>query len=201
MMEGGLVPPAPGCIVSPGLGADPVDDTFPDDATSGEPDAYVGSQGPVLNGFPSRELEPSKEGVVDPGGMREKRVMITPHATRSCSQKSRTPRPHPPLAPSRLGAVVDSTLQTRRGAVFLQKSGEEGLADRQLGTLAFQDRLAAVGVGTPAVAFRRSTGASAPPVRLRPLADNVAHAVRAPPVAPAPRFRTASASSLFGSKI
>ena len=154
-------------LLRPGLAADPVDDSVPDDATSGEPDAYVRPQGPVLNGLPLRELEPSKEGVVDPGGMREKRVAITPHATGSCSQEPRTPRPRPPPAPSLLGGVVDSIPQTRRGAVLLPTSVEEGLTDRQLGTLAFYDRLATVGVGTLAVALRRSTRASAPSVRLR----------------------------------
>ena len=61
-----------------------------------------------MNGFPLRELEPSKEGVVNPGGMHEKRVAITRHATESCSQEPRTPRPRPPPTPSLLGVVIDS---------------------------------------------------------------------------------------------
>ena len=83
----------------------------------------------MLNGFPLREFELSKKGVVDPGGMREKRVMIMPHAIEPCSQKSRTPRPRPPPARSLLKAVVDSIPQTHRGAVSLQTSGEKGLTD------------------------------------------------------------------------
>ena len=92
--------------------------------------------------------------MVDPGGVCEKRVMITPHVIEPCSQKPRTPRPRPPPSPSLLGAVVDSTPQTHRGAASLQTSVEKGLTDRQLGALAFHDRLAAVEVGTPAVALR-----------------------------------------------
>ena len=149
------LPDALSRLLRPGPTADAIDDSFPDDATSGEPDAYVGPQGPVLNGFPLRELEPSQEGVVDPGGMHEKRGMITPYATELCSRKPRTPRTRPPPTPSPLGAVVDSIPQARRGAVSLQTSGGEGLTDRQLGTLAFHDRLASVEVGTPAVALRR----------------------------------------------
>ena len=68
-------------LLRPGPAANPIDDSFPDDATSDEPDAHIEPQGPVLKGFPLRELEPSKEGVVNSGGMREKRVAITPHAT------------------------------------------------------------------------------------------------------------------------
>ena len=79
------LPDALSRLLRPGPAADAIDDSFPDDVTFGEPDAYVGP--PVLNRFPLRELEPSKEGVADPGGIREKRVMITPHATESCSQK------------------------------------------------------------------------------------------------------------------
>ena len=121
--------------------------------------------------------------------------MITPHATFTCSQKPRTPRPRPPPVPSPLGAVVDRVPQIHRGAVSLQTSGEEGLTDRQLGTLAFHDWLAAVGVGMPAVALRQSTRASAPSGRLRPLPDHVARAARAPRAVPVPPFRTASARS------
>ena len=91
--------------------------------------------------------------MVDPEGMGEKSVLIMPHATASCSQELCTPRPRPPPAPSLLGAVVGSVPQTCRGAVSLQTSGEGGLTDRQLGTLAFHDRLDAVGLGTPAERF------------------------------------------------
>ena len=121
--------------------------------------------------------------------------MITPHDTDPYSQKPRTPRPHPPPAPSLLGAVVDRIPQIHRGAGSLQTSGEEGLTDRQLGTPAFHDRLASVGVGKPAVALRQSTRAPMPSAWLRPLPDHVARAPRAPRAAPAPPFRTTSALS------
>ena len=133
--------------------------------------------------------------MVDPEGMGEKSVLIMPHATASCSQELCTPRPRPPPAPSLLGAVVGSVPQTCRGAVSLQTSGEGGLTDRQLGTLAFHDRLDAVGLGTPAVALRRSTRASGPSFRFRPLPNHVARAVRASRAASAPSFHTGSASS------
>ena len=107
-------------------------------------------------------------------------------ATDPCSHKPRTPRPHPPPAPSLLGAVVDRTPQTHRGAGSLQTSGEEGLTDKQLGTLAFHEWLASVGVGMPAVGLRQSTRESTPSVRLRLLPDHVARAPRAPRAAPAP---------------
>ena len=68
------------------------------------------------------------------------------------------------------------------------------MTDRQLGTIAFHDRLAAVGVGMPAVELRQSTRASEPAVRLHPLPDHVARAVRLSLEAPAPPFRTASAN-------
>ena len=141
-------------LLRPGPAADPINDLFSEDPTFSEPDAYVGPQGPVLKGSPLRELESSKAGVVDSGGRREKRVKITPHATKPCSQKPRTPRPRPPPAPLLLGAVFDNIPLTHRGVVSLQTSGKEGLNVRHLGTLAFHDMLAAVGMGTPAVALR-----------------------------------------------
>ena len=52
--------------------ADPIDDSLPDHATSGKLGDYGGPQGPVLDGFPLKELEPAKEGVIDAGGVREK---------------------------------------------------------------------------------------------------------------------------------
>ena len=74
--------------------------------------------------FPLIELEPSKEGVVDPDGMREKRVIVSSHPTESCLRNPRTPRPRPPPASSLVGAVVDSIPQARCGAVSVQISGE-----------------------------------------------------------------------------
>ena len=119
--------------------------------------------------------------------------MITPHAADPCSKKSN--RPRPPPAPSLLGVVIDRIPQTHRGPISLQTSGNESLTDKELNTLAFHDRLAAVGVGMPAVALRRSTRASAPSVRLRPLPDHVARAARAPRATLAPPFRTVCARS------
>ena len=110
------------------------------------------------------------------------RFIITPHATEPCSQKPRTPRLRPPPAPSLLGAVVDGIPKTHRGAVSLQTPGGEGLTDRQLGAVALHDRLTAVEVATPLS------------VRLRPLPDHVARAVRAPRAAPTPPFRTAASA-------
>ena len=121
--------------------------------------------------------------------------MFTPHATEACSQKPRTPSPRSCPAPSLLGAVVDSIPQTHHGAVSLQTTWEKCLTYRQLDALAFHGRLAAVGVGTLAVALRRSARASAPSMQLRPLPDHVARAVRAPWAAPAPPFCMASARS------
>ena len=69
------------------------------------------------------------------------------------------------------------------------------MTDRQLGTLAFHDRLVVVGVGMPAVALQQSTRVSAPSVPLRPLPDHVARAARAPLAAPTTQFGTASALS------
>ena len=114
--------------------------------------------------------------------------MIAPHATDPCSKKPRTPRPCPPPVPSLLGAVVGRIRQTHRGAVSLQTSGEEGLTERHLGTLAFRDRLAVAGVGMPAMALRQSTNASAPSLRLRPLPDHVTRAARGTSGGPGPSF-------------
>ena len=101
------LPDALSRLLRPGPAADPIDDSFPDDATSGKPSDYVGPQGPVLDGFPLKELEPAKEGVVDPGGVREKRVAIATYAATPCVSKPLSPNPRPlnsrpPIAPSLL---------------------------------------------------------------------------------------------------
>ena len=99
--------------------------------------------------------------------------------------KIRPLKPRPPTAPSLIGAIIDSVLQLCQNATTAQTPEEEGVRDKQLLTLPFHDRFAALGVGAP-VAVRRSAWVFTPSVRLRPLAD---HAAR-----PGPGSRTASAA-------
>lgn len=56
------------CLLQPGPAAYSIGDYFPDDATSGNLCDYVWSLGRILDGVLFRDLEPLKEGVVDPAG-------------------------------------------------------------------------------------------------------------------------------------
>ena len=141
------------------------------------------------------ELQPYQDEVVVPGGMPEKRVMITPHATEPCSLRPRTPKPRTPNATSLLETVVYTIPQTHLGDVPLPTPGGDGSTDRQLGTFVFHDRLAAEGVGTPALTLRQLVRVSRPSVRFSLLLEHEARPVRKPRAAPVPPLRTMSAYS------
>ena len=91
------LPDALSRLPRPGPAADPIDDSFPDDATSGELGDYVGPQGPVLEGVLLKDLEPLKEGMVDPGGARERRVGVTINTA-----NPRLPKNTPETAPAKV---------------------------------------------------------------------------------------------------
>ena len=147
------LPDALSRLPRPGPAADPIDDSFPDDATSGELGDYVGPQGPVLEGVLLKDLEPLKEGMVDPGGARERRVGVTMNTANPRLTKTRPkPRPqksHSPDALSLLGAIVDSVPQMCQSTTTARTTEEEGARDGQMLTLSFHDRFAALGAGAP----------------------------------------------------
>lgn len=96
----------------PGPAADPIDDSFPEDvASSGELGGYVGPQGPVFDGLLLKDLESVLEGIVNPGGRREKTVVITTNTAGPRPPITRLLKPRPSAAPSLLVAIVDSVPQ------------------------------------------------------------------------------------------
>ena len=108
---------------------------------------------PVLEGVLLKDLEPLKEGMVDPGGARERRVGVSMNTANPRLTKTRPkPRPlksHSPDAPSLLGAIVDSVPQICQSTTTTRTTEEEGTRDGQMLTLSFHDRFAALGAGAP----------------------------------------------------
>ena len=160
-----------------GPAADPIDDSFPDDAPSGNPGDYVGPQGPVLGIVLLRDLESLNEEVGDPEEGGEKRVVVARN----------TVDPRPPAAPTFLGAVVDSVPQGFRNPAPPRTPKEKQSKGQHLLTLTFLSRLAALGAGAP-LAVKRSTRVPTPSVRLWPFPD---HAGRSAP----PASKTGSPST------
>ena len=131
----------------PGPAADPIDDSFPDDATSGNPGDYVGPQGSVLDGVLLRDLEPLKEGVVDPGGGGEKRVVLARNTVDPRPPKPLPLKPRRPAAPSLLGAIVDSVPQVFRNAAPPRPPEDEATRGQQILTLPSHERARRTGSG------------------------------------------------------
>ena len=88
--------------------------------------------------------------------------------------------------PSLLGAIVDSVSQICQNAAAAKAPEEGGVGDKQLLTLPFHDRFAALGAGVP-VAVRKSARVPTPSVQLRSLPDHAGRrgaGSRAAPAAP-----------------
>ena len=145
-------------LLRPGEAGDSIDVSFPDDTSSGNPTDCVGPRGPILDGQLLNDLEPFKEGMVDPGGVREK------HTVRAKSLTS-------PRTPSMLSAIVDSIPRTVAALDPLPGQCDGLTNDAQLATLPFHDRLATVEADGVVLPVRRSSRARTPYVRLMPLPE------------------------------
>ena len=165
------LPDALSRLPRPGPAADPIDDSFPDDTTSRERDDYEGPQGPVLGGVLLKDQGPLKEGVVDPGGAREKRVGVTMNTA-----NPRLAKPRPSDAPSLPGTIVESVPQACRNTAAAQTPEEEGVRDGLMLTPSFHDSCAALRAGAP-VAVRQSTRVLTASVRLQPLPEPITRTV------------------------
>ena len=85
-------------LLRPNAAPESVDGPFPDDCISGNSTDYVGPRGPVLEGQLLNELDTLREGIIHPGGIREKAVV------RGVDQTvSRRPKLRPMLS-----AIIDS---------------------------------------------------------------------------------------------
>ena len=145
-------------MLRPVAARDSIDDSFPDDSSSGNESEYVGPRGPILDGQLLNDLEPFKEKMVDTGGVREKHVVHS---------KS----PTSPRTPSMLSAIVDSIPRAVAVLDPLPGQCDDLTSKAQLATLLFHDRLATLETGGVKLPVRRSNHARTPSVRLLPLPE------------------------------
>ena len=109
--------------------------------------------------------------MVDSRGEYEKKVIIATNTADLSPPKPRPVKPRSPAAPSLLGGIVDSVSQPCYHVIATQTSEEEGVRDKQLLTLPFYERFAALGTCTP-VAVRQLAWGPASSVGLWPLPDH-----------------------------
>ena len=134
------LPDALSHLLHPSAAGDSMDDSFPDDTSSGNPTDYVGPRRPILDGQLLNDLEPFKKEMVDPPEVREKHVV-------------RSKSPTSPRTLSMLSAIVDSIPRAVAALDLLPGQCDDLTGGAQLATWPFQDRLATIetdGVALPA---------------------------------------------------
>ena len=177
------LPDALSRLLRPNAAPESVDGPFPDDCISGNSTDYVGPRGPVLEGQLLNELDTLREGIIHPGGIREKAVV------RGVDQTvSRRPTSRPMFS-----AVIDSTPRAGASHADLAASNREFANETQVATLPFHDRVAAIGADRLVVLPRHFGRVLTRSVRLTNLPDPLVRArVCLLYTSPSPRDRTRS---------
>ena len=166
MGSSGQLPDALCRFLRPNAAPESVDDSFPDDCTSGNPLDDVGPRGPVLEGQLLNELHTFSEGATDPGGIREKTVVQGVDQT-----VSRRPTSRPMLS-----VIIDSIPRAGTSRTDLAAPYKEFSSDAQLATLPFHDRVAAIGADRLVVLPRHFGRVLTRSVRLTNLPDPLVRA-------------------------